>query len=434
MERKKCQFLRWHPDFPIQLNPLQKHGIMNLQDHRLRDSFWRPNIINLERRVTLEFFASSKISGRDAFLVETTRLAAHLQDPALRIVDMRGYVRTVEQNGVQEAHYVGAREEYEQGHIPGALYIDWTSDIVDTSAPVEAQIAPAEQFAQLMGNLGIGDQHLVVAYDAHPASQFATRLWWALKYYGHERVVVLNGGLSKWKRENLPLVDTIPVYAHATFTPVVHPELRATAEDVLQLLGQQGVALIDARESGQYTGALVRKSGRPGHIPGTLNIPREEVIDSSTGTFRSNEELAQVFTASHVLPEQHVVAYCNGGVAATTILFSLAMPGYPSLTNYDGSWNEWGERQDLPVELQPLFTLHKNQRLVAIRYIVPGDFLRGSAEDRRAPPLHGVDCSKHRARMRSLPGDQNVLLRPGLRQRGPKASECRRLEQFGQSQ
>jgi thiosulfate/3-mercaptopyruvate sulfurtransferase len=298
----------------------------------------------------LEFISSPKGRGRDAFLVETTWLAEHLQDPSLRLVDVRGYVRTVEQNGVQEALYVGARDEYDQSHIPGAVFIDWTSDIVDLDDVVKAQIAPAERFAHVMGRLGIGDQHVVVAYDAHPASQFATRLWWALTYYGHNQVVVLNGGLAKWQRENLPMTDTIPVYPVATFTPVVQPELRATAEDVLMLLGQEDVSLIDARDRGQYTGAIVRRPGRPGHIPGALNIPREEVVDSATGTFRSNEELARVFSNARVLPEQHVIAYCNGGVAATTILFSLAMLGYPSLTNYDGSWNEWGERHDLPVE------------------------------------------------------------------------------------
>jgi thiosulfate/3-mercaptopyruvate sulfurtransferase len=288
---------------------------------------------------------------RSRFLVETSWLAEHLHEQHLRVVDMRGYVRTVESDGVQEASYVGAREEYEKAHIPGAVYIDWTSDIVDPEDPIEAQVAPAERFAEVMGRLGIGDQQLVVAYDAHPASQFATRLWWALKYYGHEQVVVLNGGFPKWQRENLPLTDAIPVYPPATFTPVVRPELRATAEDVLALLGQQDVALVDARDKGQYTGAIVRRPGRSGHIPGALNIPREELIDAATGTFRGNEELAQVFSAAHVSPQQHVVAYCNGGVAATTVLFSLAMLGYPSLTNYDGSWNEWGKRQDLPTEL-----------------------------------------------------------------------------------
>ena len=288
---------------------------------------------------------------RSRFLVETTWLAKHLQDHDLRIVDMRGYVRTVEKDGIQEARYEGARDEYGQSHIPGAVYIDWTRDIVDFDDAIKVQIAPSEQFAQMMGRVGIGDQHLVVAYDAHPASQFATRLWWALKYYGHDQVVVLNGGLGKWKRENLPLIDTIPDYPPATFTPDVQPQLRATAEDVLKLLGRRDVALVDARDQGQYTGALVRKPGRPGHIPGALNIPREELMDPITGTFRSNEELAQVFSKVHVLPEQRIVAYCNGGVAATSVLFTLAMLGYPSLTNYDGSWNEWGERQDLPVEL-----------------------------------------------------------------------------------
>jgi thiosulfate/3-mercaptopyruvate sulfurtransferase len=288
---------------------------------------------------------------RGQFLVETSWLAEHLEDPHLRIVDMRGYVRTVEHDSVQDAFYVGARDEYEEGHIPGALYIDWSSDIVDPDDVVEAQVAPAERFAEVMGRLGIGDQHLVVAYDAHPASQFATRLWWALNYYGHDQVVVLNGGLPKWQRENRPLVAAIPAYPPATFTAIPQPQLRATAEDVLSFLGQPGVTLVDARERRQYSGELVRGQGRPGHIPGALNISREELIDPATGTFRSNDALARMFTDFGVKSEDHVVAYCNGGVAATTVLFSLAMLGYPKLTNYDGSWNEWGARQDLPAEI-----------------------------------------------------------------------------------
>ena len=291
------------------------------------------------------------VMDRSSFLVETSWLAEHLLDPDLRLVDMRGYVKTVENNGIQEAHYEGARGEYERSHIPGAVYVDWTRDIVNLHDTIKAQIAPIEQFAQMMSSIGIGDQHLVVAYDAHPASQFATRLWWALKYYGHDKVVVLNGGIPKWKRENLPLNTAIPNYPYSTFTPVLQPELRANAIDVLNLLGQPDVVLIDARDQGQYSGQTVRRPGRRGHIPGALNIPREELMDPTLGTFRSNDELRQVFSQAHVLPEQRIVAYCNGGVAATSVLFTLAMLGYPSLTNYDGSWNEWGERQDLPVEL-----------------------------------------------------------------------------------
>jgi thiosulfate/3-mercaptopyruvate sulfurtransferase len=287
---------------------------------------------------------------RNHFLVETDWLAEHQQDPDVRVVDMRGYVRTVQRDTVQEALYVGAPEEYAQGHIPGAVYIDWTRDIVDLEDPVEAQIAPPEQFARALSRLGIGAGHLVVAYDSHPASQFATRLWWALRYYGHHRVVVLNGGLPKWQRENRPLTADLPSYPPAHFTPVVQSHMRATARDVLAALGQPGTCLIDARESAQYTGAASRGHGRTGHIPGAINIPREELL-ASDGTFRSETEMRQVFVRNHVHPEERIIAYCNGGVAATTVLFSLALLGYPSLTNYDGSWNEWGSRADLPTEV-----------------------------------------------------------------------------------
>jgi thiosulfate/3-mercaptopyruvate sulfurtransferase len=263
---------------------------------------------------------------------------------------MRGYVRTVNvRPGLQEATYVGAPEDYAQGHIPGAVYIDWTRDIVDLDDPVEAQVASAEKFAQTMERLGIGDEHLVVAYDSHPASQFATRLWWALTYYGHTSAAVLNGGLPKWQRENLPLTSEVPSYPPATFTPRVQPVLRATAEEVLASLHQPGTRLIDARDSGQYGGTLSRGHGRAGHIPGAINVPREDLI-APDGTFRSNEELQAVFTGASVKPEERVIAYCNGGVAATSVLFSLALLGYPTLTNYDGSWNEWGSRADLPIE------------------------------------------------------------------------------------
>ena len=291
---------------------------------------------------------------RSRYLIEIDWLAEHLHDVDLRIVDMRGYVRTTPKEGdagLQEAAYVGAYDEYAQAHIPGAVYIDWTRDIVDVNDPVEAQIAPPESFAEAMQRAGIGDQHLVVAYDSHPTSQFATRLWWALNYYGHTRVVVLNGGFLKWQKEARPVESSVPSYAPTTFTPRVQPQLRATAADVLATIGKQDTVLIDARDQGQYRGTIVRGEGRRGHIPGAINIGREELIDPSNGTFRGNEEMRQIFNAAHVEPDKRIVAYCNGGVAATTVLFSLAMLGYPLLTNYDGSWNEWGKRQDLPVEL-----------------------------------------------------------------------------------
>lgn len=291
---------------------------------------------------------------REDMLATTAWLAAHLNDPDVRVVDMRGYVRTVDAgDGTQKATYVGAPEEYAEGHIPGAIYLDWTRDIIDPDDPVPAQVAPPERFATELGRRGIGDDHIVVAYDSHPTGQFATRLWWALRYYGHERAMVLDGGVAAWLREGRPLTRDLPAYPPDTFVPLEQPGWRATGAAVLTALGDPSVRLVDARDEQQYAGAVHRGEGRPGHIPGATNLPRERLIDPATGTFRSDDELRRVFREAGIKDDEQIVAYCNGGVAATTVLFGLALTGHDRLTNYDGSWNEWGARHDWPAEVTP---------------------------------------------------------------------------------
>src|SRR5918911_1951043 len=152
-------------------------------------------------------------------LVTTDWLAEHLEDPGARIVDIRGYVKKTDlEEGRQRAEYLGAREEYDEAHVPGAVYVDWTRDITDPDDPVPVQVAPPERFAELMSSLGIGDDTHVVVYDA-AGGQFATRLWWALTYYGHEQVYVLNGGWRKWTAEGRPTTSAIPRTEPAEFTP-----------------------------------------------------------------------------------------------------------------------------------------------------------------------------------------------------------------------
>jgi thiosulfate/3-mercaptopyruvate sulfurtransferase len=286
---------------------------------------------------------------RHGHLVETDWLCEHLDESNVRVVDMRGHVHVqTEPDGYQTARYVGAREEHEQGHIPGAVYLDWTHDIVDLRDPVPAQVAGPQKIATVLGQVGIGDDTLVIAYDNHPASQFATRLWWLLRYYGHDNARVLNGGWKKWLAEGRPTSTEAPVHPPAIFTPAQRPEMRATAEEVLSRLQDPATTLIDARDEGQYTGA-VRRGKHGGHIPGAIHLPRE-LLMREDGTFRSEEELQAVITEAGVERGKRNVAYCNGGVAATSVLFTLSMLGYPSWSNYDGSWNEWGNREDLPVE------------------------------------------------------------------------------------
>jgi thiosulfate/3-mercaptopyruvate sulfurtransferase len=169
-----------------------------------------------------------------------------------------------------------------------------------------------------------------------------------LRYFGHERVAILDGGWNRWAAEQRPISTDEPDIEPRQFRARVRPELRVTADDVLSAMNSGDALIVDARDANQYSGETWRGSRR-GHIPGAVNLSTKTLVNAD-GTWKSDAELAELVSAAGITPDQRVIAYCNGGVTATGVLFALERLGYGNWSNYDGSWNEWGELDELPVE------------------------------------------------------------------------------------
>lgn len=281
-------------------------------------------------------------------LVSTAWLAEHLEDPQVRIVDMRGRILPPE---APRPHYVPRYDDYLAGHIPHALFIDGPHDLMDRNTPPPGQLAPPEQIADLFGRLGINEQTLVVAYD-DDFLRFAGRLQWVLRYYGHEAVRVLDGGLVKWCAEQRPLTTDIPTPASVVFTPRPQPALRRTADQVLHVLEDNTTLLVDVRKPGEYAGKVLR-AARGGHIPGAQNIFFQELVSGPNQTLATAGALRERFAAAGIdvdtLAGREVITYCNNGVSSTPVTMALEILTGRQTAIYDGSWSEWGNDPLKPV-------------------------------------------------------------------------------------
>ena len=293
-------------------------------------------------------------------LVESAWLAAHLEDDDLRIVDARW-----RGDG-------SSRELYQHGHLPGAVHLDWHADLSWTDERgVRDLLLPPEPFAAVIEALGIGDQTRVVAY-AETDHSGAARLWWALRFYGHEQVAVLNGGWNRWIAEGRPVSTGRPQPAPTHFSPRPQPRWLATAAEIEHVLSESNgmVRLVDTRPPEQYAGRAIWTPGgsryfppgqdrleladgrlmRGGHIPGALHLHASSTLNARDWTFQDPAAIYELARTRGIEPEHRVITYCGVGISASLGLFALHLAGYRNVALYDASWEEWGTDPTRPIE------------------------------------------------------------------------------------
>lgn len=283
-------------------------------------------------------------------IVETDWLAANLDNPALRIFDCTTHLRYDEAPPGKPYRVESGRADYERGHIPGAGFLDLQGELSKTDSPYSFTLPTEAQFAAAMAKHGVGNDTRVILYSTANA-QWASRIWWMLRAFGFDNAALLNGGWQKWTAEGRP-VSTGPAATPApgNFTARPRPGLFTGKEEVKAAIGSATACTINALAPDLHRGENARY-GRPGRIPGSVNIPAASLLNPGDNTFRPADEVAAHFASVGADPENRMIVYCGGGIAATLDAFLLHQLGYEDITVYDDSMSQWASDESLPIEV-----------------------------------------------------------------------------------
>ena len=284
-------------------------------------------------------------------LITTSELAARLGDPSLRLYDCTVDVAIV---GGTSISYRCGRGIYDAAHIPGAAFADLTGSLNRHDEEHHwFTLLPPGELAAAAGALGMGDGTEIVVYDQGQTA-WAARLWWQLSTIGVE-ARVLDGGFVKWKAEGRETAAEPSAYASASLTPRPRPELVASKADVLAASEAGAACLLNTVGPEQHRGVAPIHAGRPGHIPGSGNVPYAALLDPATNAYLPAAELRALFVGAgaDAAAGRPVIAYCNAGIAATSGALAAAVAGIESVRVYDGSLHEWAADEALPLVVQP---------------------------------------------------------------------------------
>lgn len=275
-------------------------------------------------------------------LVTVAWLAEHLGDPDLVILDASVLVEVDEEGGFQ---IVNGRANYDAGHIPSAGFADLMGDLSGLDNPADFILPPIEQFTAAMGALGVGNDSRVVLYAVNEPD-FAARLWWMLRWAGFDQVALLDGGFKAWKAGGHE-ISTEPANRPADeFTAAIRPEVIADRDQVFAATESDNVNIVDALPDAHYRGDF-SMYGKPGHIPGATNMPSSDLLDEE-GNYRSFDELDMMHDGDR---DVRAITYCGGGVAASSVAFTMHRLGFTDVAVYMGSLQEWASDPENPMTM-----------------------------------------------------------------------------------